>query len=200
MVKDRFLSFAMVFGVGFLLLVSLVIDTAIAAMGKYAGSHLPGGEALWHIVELAFSFCVDHGADGGDFPAAARSEDRMARRLARRGADVAALRPRQVRARHLLRQERGRLELRRRRLAGPGAALGLLLRADPPLRRRVHAGLRALARQPERGSGCEADGEGERGTDAARRREAGSRLQDRAVEAAAERASRRWPRAAWPDC
>jgi membrane protein len=58
MVKDRFFSFAMVFGLGFLLLVSLVIDTAIGAMGKYAGSHLPGGEALWHIVELAFSFVV----------------------------------------------------------------------------------------------------------------------------------------------
>lgn len=58
LLRDRFLSFAMVFGVGFLLLVSLVIDTAIAAMGKYAGSHLPGGEALWHIVELVFSFCV----------------------------------------------------------------------------------------------------------------------------------------------
>jgi membrane protein len=58
MIKDRFLSFAMVFGVGFLLLVSLVIDTAIGAMGKYAGNHLPGGEALWHIVELAFSFIV----------------------------------------------------------------------------------------------------------------------------------------------
>jgi membrane protein len=58
LIKDRFLSFAMVFGVGFLLMVSLVIDTAIAAMGKYAGSHLPGGEALWHVVELAFSFGV----------------------------------------------------------------------------------------------------------------------------------------------
>ena len=58
MIKDRFLSFAMVFGVGFLLLVSLVIDTVIGAMGKFAGSHLPGGEALWHIVELAFSFVV----------------------------------------------------------------------------------------------------------------------------------------------
>jgi membrane protein len=58
MVKDRFLSFAMVFGLGFLLLVSLVIDTAIAAMGKYAGNHLPGGEALWHIAELSFSFVV----------------------------------------------------------------------------------------------------------------------------------------------
>ena len=58
LIKDRFLSFAMVFGIGFLLLVSLVIDTAIAAMGKYATNHLPGGEALWHGVELAFSFCV----------------------------------------------------------------------------------------------------------------------------------------------
>jgi membrane protein len=58
LIKDRFLSFAMVFGVGFLLLVSLVIDTAITAMGTYATDHLPGGEALWHIVELVFSFCV----------------------------------------------------------------------------------------------------------------------------------------------
>src|SRR5947208_4543482 len=55
MIKDRFLSFAMVFGLGFLLLVSLVIDTAIGAMGKFAGSHLPGGEGLWHIVEMLFS-------------------------------------------------------------------------------------------------------------------------------------------------
>ncbi len=58
LVKDRFLSFAMVLGVGFLLLVSLVIDTAITAIGTYAGSHLPGGEVLWHAAELAFSFCV----------------------------------------------------------------------------------------------------------------------------------------------
>jgi membrane protein len=58
MVKDRFFSFAMVFGLGFLLLVSLVIDTVIGAIGKYAGNHLPGGEAVWHIVEMAFSFLV----------------------------------------------------------------------------------------------------------------------------------------------
>ncbi|HEX3068431.1 MAG TPA: YihY/virulence factor BrkB family protein [Thermoanaerobaculia bacterium] len=58
LVKDRFLSFAMVLGVGFLLLVSLVIDTAITAIGTYAGDHLPGGEALWHAAELVFSLCV----------------------------------------------------------------------------------------------------------------------------------------------
>lgn len=58
LVKDRFLSFAMVLGVGFLLLVSLIIDTAITAVGTYAGNHLPGGEVLWHAAELVFSFCV----------------------------------------------------------------------------------------------------------------------------------------------
>jgi membrane protein len=58
LLKDRFLSFAMVLGIGFLLLVSLVIDTAIATMGKYAAGHLSGGVALWNIVELLFSFGV----------------------------------------------------------------------------------------------------------------------------------------------
>src|SRR5947209_16072645 len=58
MIKDRFLSFAMVFGVGFLLLVSLVIDAAITAMGTYARGHMHGGEALWQALQLAFSFCV----------------------------------------------------------------------------------------------------------------------------------------------
>jgi membrane protein len=58
LVKDRFLSFAMVLGVGFLLLVSLVIDTAITAIGTYASDRLPGGEVLWHAAELIFSLCV----------------------------------------------------------------------------------------------------------------------------------------------
>ena len=58
LIKARFLSFAMVFGVGFLLLVSLVIDAAISAVGKYAGDRLPGGEALWQTVQLVVSFAV----------------------------------------------------------------------------------------------------------------------------------------------
>jgi membrane protein len=58
MVKDRFLSFAMVLGIGFLLLVSLVIDTAITAIGSFASGRLPGGEVLWHAAELGFSFLV----------------------------------------------------------------------------------------------------------------------------------------------
>jgi len=57
-IKERFLSIAMVFGVAFLLLVSLILDTVLATMGKFAQNHLPGGEALWQIVQIAFSFCV----------------------------------------------------------------------------------------------------------------------------------------------
>ncbi len=56
--KDRFLSLAMVLGVGFLLLVSLVIDAVIAGMGHFASSHLPGGEALWQVVQQVFSVVI----------------------------------------------------------------------------------------------------------------------------------------------
>ncbi|MEA2571883.1 MAG: rane protein [Acidobacteriota bacterium] len=56
--KARFLSVAMVFGIAFLLLVSLILDAAVATVGKFAQDRLPGGEALWQSVQLAFSFCV----------------------------------------------------------------------------------------------------------------------------------------------
>jgi membrane protein len=41
-VKVRLLSFAMVLGIGFLLLVSLVINAGLAALGKYMSDWLPG--------------------------------------------------------------------------------------------------------------------------------------------------------------
>jgi membrane protein len=55
-VKDRFLSMAMVFGVGFLLLVTLVLDAAISAMGGYIAPMIPGGEAVMHTLQLVISF------------------------------------------------------------------------------------------------------------------------------------------------
>lgn len=57
-VKDRFFSFAMVLGVAFLLLVSLVISTAISAAGEFA-IHLPEFlEWLGQILNFAVSFAV----------------------------------------------------------------------------------------------------------------------------------------------
>src|ERR1044071_3960147 len=56
--KDRFLSFAMVLGTGFLLLVSLVLDAGVAAAGHFVGSRLPGGEAVWQVVQIILSLAV----------------------------------------------------------------------------------------------------------------------------------------------
>jgi len=54
--RHRFLSFAMVLGIGFLLLVSLVINAAIAAVFSYFQGRIPGSEAAWHLVNIAVSF------------------------------------------------------------------------------------------------------------------------------------------------
>lgn len=53
--KERFLSVATVIVIGFLLLVALIVDTAISAAGDYMAHRLPGGEGLWHAVELVVS-------------------------------------------------------------------------------------------------------------------------------------------------
>jgi membrane protein len=57
-IKDRFLSFTMVFGMCFLLLVSLIVSAVVAAMSETMSASIPGGEALGHILELSVSFGV----------------------------------------------------------------------------------------------------------------------------------------------
>jgi membrane protein len=56
--KERFYSFALILGVGFLLLVSLVLNAWIAAMGSFFGSFLPIPEAVLHAATFLFSFFV----------------------------------------------------------------------------------------------------------------------------------------------
>ncbi len=56
-IKERFLSMAMVLGIGFLLLVTLVLDTAISAMGGYVSRYI-GGEAVAQVLSLVLSFGV----------------------------------------------------------------------------------------------------------------------------------------------
>ena len=55
---DRFLSFAMILAIGFLLLVSLVITAALSATQKTIGGAFPGSEWVWQIVNLALSIGV----------------------------------------------------------------------------------------------------------------------------------------------
>jgi len=57
-VKRRFLSMTMVLGIGFLLLVSLLLTAGISAVSKLFGNWLPGGDFIWQIVNMVISFAA----------------------------------------------------------------------------------------------------------------------------------------------
>jgi membrane protein len=57
-IKDRFISFAMVLGIGFLLLVSLVISSVLSAVNSWIAGWLPGTEFVAQIINFAISFGV----------------------------------------------------------------------------------------------------------------------------------------------
>jgi membrane protein len=57
-VMNRFLSFTMVLGIGFMLLVSLVISTGISALGNWVGTVLPFQEVILQIINLIISIGI----------------------------------------------------------------------------------------------------------------------------------------------
>ncbi len=56
--KHRLLPFLMVLGGGFLLLILLVVNAALAAVGQAFSASLPGGGLLWRILDLLVSLLV----------------------------------------------------------------------------------------------------------------------------------------------
>jgi membrane protein len=58
MLKTRFVSFTMVLGIGFLLLVSLVVSAAISALGAWLAGLLPLPELLMQAINLIVSIAV----------------------------------------------------------------------------------------------------------------------------------------------
>jgi membrane protein len=58
LVKERFYLFGLILGVGFLLLVSLALNAAIAALGSLFGSLLPTSVSVLHVVVFLISFLV----------------------------------------------------------------------------------------------------------------------------------------------
>lgn len=59
LLRKRLLSFALVLGLGFLLLVSLIVSAAIAAFGKWwDGLFFAGWEALLHALDFSISFAI----------------------------------------------------------------------------------------------------------------------------------------------
>lgn len=58
-IRNRFLSFTMVLGIGFLLLVSLVASAGLAATVNFLGHLLPPGiDFVWQLVNFIFAFVV----------------------------------------------------------------------------------------------------------------------------------------------
>jgi membrane protein len=57
-IRDRFLSFSMVLVIGFLLLVSLIITTVLAAVGSYVEGLAPGVPLLMQAANFVISFLV----------------------------------------------------------------------------------------------------------------------------------------------
>ena len=57
-VVNRFLSFTMILGIGFMLLVSLVVSTGITAFGNWLGGLLPFHEVILQIINLIISLGI----------------------------------------------------------------------------------------------------------------------------------------------
>jgi membrane protein len=56
--KERLLSFTLILGIGFLLLVSLVIDSVLSSLSKPAANLFAGSGFLWEGINLAISFGI----------------------------------------------------------------------------------------------------------------------------------------------
>jgi membrane protein len=57
-IMDRLLSFGLVLGVGFLLLVSLILSSVLSALGGQLSDALPAYNILWQLLEVVVSFLV----------------------------------------------------------------------------------------------------------------------------------------------
>jgi membrane protein len=57
-IKNRLLSFAMIVGIGFLLLVSLIVSTALSGLSKLMSHMIPGMDAIWMGANFIVSFLV----------------------------------------------------------------------------------------------------------------------------------------------
>ncbi|CAA9420497.1 MAG: Ribonuclease BN [uncultured Ramlibacter sp.] len=55
LLRARLLSFGLILGVAFLLMVSLVVSAGLAAFGSWAGGLMPGWETLLHLLNIAIT-------------------------------------------------------------------------------------------------------------------------------------------------
>ena len=58
LLRSRFLSFGMILGIGFLMIVSLVLSSALAVLGKFWGPALQGWAVLANVLNLLLGFAL----------------------------------------------------------------------------------------------------------------------------------------------
>jgi membrane protein len=58
MIRERLLSFSMILGLGFLLLVSLVVSAALSALNTYTATLAPGAAFLLQLLNLVFDLAI----------------------------------------------------------------------------------------------------------------------------------------------
>ncbi len=57
-IQNRLLSFLMVFAIGLLLVVAMLASTALALVGGFFSNILPGGSAVWFVLEFIVSWAI----------------------------------------------------------------------------------------------------------------------------------------------
>jgi membrane protein len=57
-IKTTLISLTMVLGIGFLLLVSLVLSAILAALSNFVGDRLPLPPVVWHVIDFVVSFGI----------------------------------------------------------------------------------------------------------------------------------------------
>lgn len=128
-IRDRFFSFAMVMGVAFLLLVTLVVSAGLAGLtGLFKG--LIPFPALWEVLTTLIGIGVTAVLFALIFKARARREGGLEGRLGRRPSDGDRFRDRAHRARLVRWSKRHRLSVWCCWLTRSPDCLGVLLRSD----------------------------------------------------------------------
>src|SRR6202795_3982880 len=150
--RARFLSFAMVAGVCFLLLVSLTASAVITVVGGYLEHLLPGGNVLAWTIHISVRYQHCYAALRDDLQVSTRREALLARCAARRGTNDRVIFRRHIRPWSLPGQRSPWVRLRRSRFPDHDADMDLLCCANRALRRRVYSSLRPGTR-PRHSSG-----------------------------------------------
>jgi len=135
------LSFAMVVGIGFVLMVSLVVSAALTALGKYFSSLVPGLGVISVVLNIIFSFLVITSLFAAIFKVLPDVKNRVARCLRRRGSHGPAVYDRKICAGSLPGQKLECFCLWSGGVARSDPFVGLLLRPDSFLWSRIDRGV-----------------------------------------------------------